>query len=85
MFEATGMGACLVTDYREENADLFIPDEEIVIYHNYDELVEKVEYLIHNPNVASEIAKKGQVKTLNTHTYKNKAKKINEYFQELFI
>lgn len=84
MFEATGMGACLLTDYREENVDLFVPDEEIVVYKNYDELIEKAEYLINNPAAASDIAKRGQQRTLNTHSYKQKAEKMNEYILELF-
>lgn len=84
MFEATGMGACLLTDYREENVDLFVPDEEIVVYKNYDELIDKAEYLINNPAIASEIAKRGQQRTLNTHSYKQKAEKMNEYILELF-
>lgn len=83
MFEATGMGTCLLTDYREENADIFIPDEEIVVYKNYDELVEKAKYLINNPSVATEIAKKGQNRTLKEHSYKQKAEKMNEYIMEL--
>lgn len=83
MFEATGMGCCLLTDYREENADLFVPDEEIVVYHNYDELIEKAEYLINNPKVAEGIAKKGQQRAINTHSYKQKAEKMNEYILEL--
>lgn len=84
MFEATGMGACLLTDYRDENLDLFVPDEEIVVYKNYDELIEKAQYLINNPTLTSEIAKRGQLRTLNTHSYKDKAEKMNEYILELF-
>lgn len=83
MFEATGMGICLLTDYREENIDLFKCDEEIVVYNNYDELVDKAKYLINNPIKAQEIAKNGQNKTLNKYSYKQKAEKMNEYILEL--
>lgn len=83
MFEATGVGTCLLTDYREENSDLFKIDEEIVVYKNYDELLEKAEYLINHPNVVSEIAKCGQKRTLDTHSYKIKANMMNEYIQKI--
>ena len=83
MFEATGCGACLMTDYKEENTDLFIPDEEIVVYRSYDELVEKARWLLDNPDKAKEIALEGQHRTLATHTYKQKAEVLNNYISIL--
>lgn len=85
MFEVTGIGSCLVTDYREENPLLFDVDNEIVVYRNNEELVEKLRYLIDNPKECERIAKNGQKKTLNNYTYKHKALQINDYIQELFI
>ena len=83
MFEATGVGACLLTDYKEENVDLFAPDEEIVVYRTYDELVEKARWLLDNPDKAREIAAAGQKRTLATHTYKQKAEILNGYLLSL--
>lgn len=85
MFEVTGIGSCLVTDYRVENSLLFDPDNEIVVYKNNEELVEKLKYLIDNPTECLRIAKNGQKRTLNNYTYKHKALQINDYIQELFI
>lgn len=79
MFEVTGMGTCLVTDYKDENKDLFVPDEEIVVYKNYDELLEKVNWLLNNPRKANEIALKGQKRTISSHSYKHKAEVFNNY------
>ena len=42
LFEATGMGACLVTDWKENLADLFDMDREVVSFRDVDELVEKL-------------------------------------------
>ena len=83
MFEATGMGCCLLTDYRAENSDLFIPDYEIVVYNSYEELVEKAKWLIDNPLETQKIGIAGQKRTLNEHSYKNKAEKMNNYIEEL--
>lgn len=85
MFEVTGVGSCLVTDYREENSLLFDTDNEIVVYKNNDELAEKLKYLINNPAECLRIAKNGQKRTLNNYTYKHKALQINDYIQELFV
>lgn len=83
MTEVTGIGSCLLTDYREENKDLFEPDYEIVEYSSNDELAEKAKWLIENPTKAKEIALAGQKKTLNNYTYNNKAEHLIEYLQEI--
>ncbi len=84
MFEATGMGACLLTDAKDENAAIFEVDKEIVTYSDMKEFQEKLNWLIENPNQASQIARAGQEKTFRVHSYKNKALVLNEYLQELF-
>lgn len=83
MFEATGVGSCLLTDCRDENKDLFIPDEEIVVYRDENELIEKAKWLLDNPIQASEIGLKGQQKTLRDHTYKHKAEMLHGYLLNL--
>lgn len=83
MTEVTGIGTCLLTDFKEENKDLFEPDYEIVEYKNTEELIEKAKWLIANPKKAMEIASAGQRKTLNSFTYKQKAQQIIEYFKDL--
>jgi spore maturation protein CgeB len=42
LFEATGMGACLLTDWKPGLQEIFEPDVEVVAYKNIDECVEKV-------------------------------------------
>ena len=83
MYEATGIGACLLTDYKDENAELFDVDNEIVVYHSLEDMVEKAKWLIDNPNEARKIAIAGQKRTLNEHNYKNKAEYLNDYIQKL--
>lgn len=69
MFETTGMGSCLVTDYGDNLKELFEDDYEVVTYKNMDEAKEKIKYLIDNPKIANEIGIKGQQKTLKKHSY----------------
>lgn len=84
MFEATGMGACLLTDAKDENTALFEIDKEIVTYSNMEEFRDKIKWLMENPDQAAQIAKAGQEKTFRVHTYRNKALALNEHLQELF-
>ena len=78
LFEATGVGACLVTDWKDNIKDLFEPDKEIVTYKSVDECIEKVKWLMNNPIEMEKIAKAGQKRTLSTHTISLRVNQVNE-------
>lgn len=82
MFEATGVGSCLVTDKREENKLLFDEDREIVVYRTPEEMAEKVKYLFDHPSEMKKIAENGQKRTLQDHNYRNKALTIDSIIQK---
>jgi hypothetical protein len=69
LFEATGMGACLVTDWKENLHEMFVLEKEVVTYRSADELVEKVNYLLAHDKERAKIAKAGQERTLKEHNY----------------
>ncbi|MCO5142607.1 MAG: glycosyltransferase [Oligoflexia bacterium] len=73
LFETTGVGTCLLTDWKENLPELFDIDREIVTYKSVDECVEKAMWLLENPQKAEEIALAGQRRTLSDHTFKNRA------------
>ena len=81
MFEATGVGTCLLTDNGSNMQDLFEPDKEVVTYSSIDEAVEKVTYLMNHPGEAEQIAKAGQERTLKDHTIMNRCQQIDEVIQ----
>jgi len=76
IYEATGMGACLVTDWKENLHEMFEPEKEVVSYHSADELVEKVNYLLTNDKERAKIAKAGQERTLKEHNYYNRMQEL---------
>lgn len=84
MFESTGMGACLLTDAKAENAELFEVDKEIVTFSTVKEFKDKLRWLINNPDIAKEIADAGQKKTFAIYSYERKAELLDLYIQELF-
>ena len=81
LFEATGLGSCLLSDSGKNMSDLFEDGKEIVTYSCPDEAVEKAKYLVENPIEAAKIAIKGQEKTLKSHTALNRAYVINEWIR----
>lgn len=78
LFEATGVGACLITDWKENINDLFEPEKEIVTYSCVEECIDKVKWLLNNSSKREEIAKAGQKRTLTEHTLENRVKVINK-------
>lgn len=82
MFEATGVGACLLTDDGSNMQDLFEPDKEVVTYFSIDEAVEKATYLVDHPEEAEQIAKSGQARTLKDHTIMNRCQQIDAVIQK---
>lgn len=81
LFEATGVGTCLLTDAGNNMEDLFEADKEVVTYTSIDEAVEKAKYLMEHKDVAAEIAKAGQKRTLKDHTTKARCQQIDEVIQ----
>lgn len=80
LFEATGVGSCLVTDWKENITDLFEPGKEIITYKTKEECIEKVKWLIDNPEERKKIAAAGQKRTLSDHSIKKRAEFLNELF-----
>ena len=68
MFEITGIGSCLVTNYGSNLKNIFEEDKEVITYKNMNEAEDKIKFLINNPKVAEEVARNGQKKTLSKHT-----------------
>jgi spore maturation protein CgeB len=78
LFEATGIGSCLVTDMKDNILDLFIPDKEIVTYRTAEECIAKVKWLIDNPKEREKIALAGRQRTLKDHTIEKRAAALHE-------
>jgi glycosyltransferase involved in cell wall biosynthesis len=72
LFEATGAGTCLLTDWKENLQDYFKIDEEVVAYKSSEECIEKANYLLKNEAERVKIAKAGQKRTLEEYSYENR-------------
>lgn len=83
MFEATGTGACLITDSKRNLSELFEPDREVVVYNSLEECIEKINYLSENEKERSAIAKAGQERTLKDHALPQRCERISEELQVL--
>jgi hypothetical protein len=72
LYEATGMGALLVTDAKSTLPDLFDVGAEVIVYNSPEECASLVSYYHGHPEEASRIASAGQARTLRDHTWHNR-------------
>jgi spore maturation protein CgeB len=85
LFEATGVGSCLMTDWKVNLPEMFEPDVEIVTYRTADECAEKVRYLLDHEDELRSIAAAGHRRTLRDHTYRKRAERVDEIFSRLLV
>ena len=83
MFEATGVGACLVNESGVNMRVLFEEDTEIVTYDSPEEAAEKVKYLVDHPDECRAIAEAGRARTLRDHTTAKRCAEIHEVLANL--
>lgn len=82
LFEATGVGTCLLTDTGANLSDLFVEDQEVVTYRSLEECIEKQRYLLAHDDIRRQIALAGQKRTLKDHTVMNRCLQIDEIIQK---
>jgi len=81
LFEATGCGALLITDYKDNLGELFEIGKEIVAYNSPEECVELVKYYVAHPEEAEAIARAGQERTLRDHSYEKRMRQTAEILE----
>jgi spore maturation protein CgeB len=82
LFEATGVGALLITDRKDNLGELFEIGKEVVAYSSQEEAAELIHYYIANPDEAREIALAGQARTLREHTYQRRMEELVPVLEE---
>jgi spore maturation protein CgeB len=76
LFEATGVGSCLLTDNKKNLSELFNIGKEIVVYNGVDDCIEKIRWLSENEVERKKIADAGQQRTLTSHSVEERCKSI---------
>jgi spore maturation protein CgeB len=82
LFESTGVGTCLLTDWKDNLPDLFDPDKEVVTYKSAEECKEKAKWLLDHPQERRAIAAAGQQRTLADHTFTQRAQQLDELIRK---
>jgi len=83
VFEATGVGSCLLTDWKADINEYFDDDREVMTFKTVDECIFKIKWLLANEKERIKIADAGQKKTLTNHTYSKRALILDEIIKSL--
>lgn len=76
LYEATGCGALLVTDYKDNLHELYAPGTEVIAYRSPGEAVELIRHFLEHPDEAAALARAGQTRTLRDHTYRHRMEEL---------
>jgi spore maturation protein CgeB len=82
LYEATGMGALLLTDVKDNLKDLFEPGGEVETYSDADDATAKVNALLRDPKRRADIAAAGRARTLRDHTYQVRMRQLRDILSE---
>jgi spore maturation protein CgeB len=77
LYEATGMGACLLTDSKRNLHELFEPGVEVVTYDSVEDAAEKVVWLLEHDREREAIAAAGQRRTLEDHSFAKRVETLS--------
>jgi spore maturation protein CgeB len=78
VFDIMSVGGFVMSNYQEELAERFVPDVEIVMFKNMEDLVRKVNYYLKHEEERLRIAMNGYKKVRDYYSYPKALSKIIE-------
>lgn len=79
LYEATGMGALLLTDWKSDLGEMFVVGQEVAAYTTAEDCAEQICWYLAHAEDRERVARAGQQRTLRDHTYSGRM----QAFQEL--
>jgi hypothetical protein len=83
LFEATGVGVFLLTDFKENLHTLFAPGREVAAWHSVDDCLSAIDRYLSDQSARTAIAKAGQARTMTQHTYRHRVAEILGFVESL--
>lgn len=82
MYEATGVGTLLLTDWKPDLHEMFEPGKEVLAYKSDEECLDLINQALKRPDWSAGIAKAGQERTLREHTYEARAAEVVQLLED---
>lgn len=83
LFEATGVGAFLLTDFKDNLDTLFSPDRELGVWRSIGDCLKAIDHYLGDDGSRTEIAQAGQARTMAQHTYRHRTAEILGFVDNL--
>jgi spore maturation protein CgeB len=83
LFEATGVGTLLLTDFKDNLDTLFAPDREVAVWRTIDDCLATIDRTLRDDAGRAAIAHAGQARTMAQHTYRHRAREILDFVDAL--
>jgi spore maturation protein CgeB len=79
LFEATGVGTFLLTDFKDNLQTLFEPNREVVAWRSVNECLSMIDRYLNDEDERTAVAMGGQARTLSTHTFRRRVDDILQF------
>ena len=83
LFEGTGNGCLVITDYRKGLDDLFEIGKEIDTFGDKKDLINKCFKYLSDFKLSKAISMSGQQRTCKDHNYKERIRNLDKFIKEL--
>jgi spore maturation protein CgeB len=80
LFEATGCGAAVLTEFRPTLPDLFDIGEQVLAFRDFSELVTQANRLVDDPGLSAKLGDAAALRAHESHTYE---KRLNVILEKL--
>ena len=69
IFDLMACGGFVLSNYQSEIPEIFVPDEDIVLYDSIPDMLAKIDYYLAHDDERKQIAKNGYEKVKEYHSY----------------
>jgi len=83
LFEATGAGVYLLTDFKDSLHTLFEPGRDVAVWRSIEECLAGIERALRDDAGRSEIARAGHARTMAQHTYRQRVRQILGFVERI--
>jgi spore maturation protein CgeB len=72
LFEAAGCGAAVLTEFRPTLPDLFAVGDDVLAFHDFDELIEQATRLLSEDGLSAKLGDAATLRAHESHTYERR-------------
>ncbi len=84
VFDVPATGSFVLTDWRDQIENLFVPDKEVVCYHEPEEASGLIDFYLRNPAARQRIIMAARKRILAEHTYEHRLQELVHSMRDIY-